>query len=220
MTEPTKPKRIVEKWSDMEIFQLRELYGTMTAAEVGKQIGRTKSSVLKKAKILKIRNYRDNKSEKWPNSLIEKLKTLGPTMTAKAFMKEYGLTKDSVYNHARKFKIKFKSDVFWTPERIEVIRQFKSASEAAETLGIGKDAVLRRAKRSGIILKETRIPSIVKQAPVRFRTAQKRVPAVKARYKRSGSAERSRIEYCPTCHSPVSNWQEHFDRMGHRRPAA
>jgi hypothetical protein len=135
-------------------------------------------------------------------------------------MKEFRVTKDSVYNHAKKFKIKFVPDVFWTPEKIEVIRQFKSATEAAKRLGIGKDAVLRRAKRSGIILKETRIPSIVKQAPVRVRTAQKHVPAVKARYKRSGSAERSRIEWCPRCGSPVSNWQEHFERLGHKRPAA
>ncbi len=211
-------KRIAKKWSDAEIFQLREIYGAMTAAEVGEQIGRTKSSVLKKAKILKIRNFRDNKSEKWSNSLIEKLKTLGPTMTAKAFMAEHSVTKDSVYNHAKKFKIKFKSDVYWTPEKIEVIRQAGSAKEAAKRLVIGKGAVLRQAKRSGIILKETRIHKAIGQAPVRIRMAQKRVPAVKARYKRSGYEESSRIEYCPQCGSPVCDWQGHFERLGHRRP--
>jgi hypothetical protein len=31
---------------------------------------------------------------------------------------------------------------------------------------------------------------------------------------------RTRIEWCPQCHAPVSNWQEHHARMGHRRPVA
>ncbi len=26
------------------------------------------------------------------------------------------------------------------------------------------------------------------------------------------------IEWCPQCFAPVSNWTEHFERMGHRRP--
>lgn len=28
------------------------------------------------------------------------------------------------------------------------------------------------------------------------------------------------VEYCPQCYAPVSNWQEHRIRLGHRRPAA
>lgn len=28
------------------------------------------------------------------------------------------------------------------------------------------------------------------------------------------------LEYCPTCHSPVSNWGDHRARMGCTRPAA
>lgn len=27
----------------------------------------------------------------------------------------------------------------------------------------------------------------------------------------------SRIEWCPQCYSPVSNWAEHFERQGHKR---
>lgn len=214
----TQTKRIAEKWSDSQVAKLRELYGTMLAAQVGIEIGRTKSSVIKKARLLGLHNRKFNLCEKWPDSLIESLKTLGSTMTAKVFMTAYGLTKYSVYYHAKKYKIKFIPDIYWTPERIEVIRQAGSAKEAAKILGIGKDSVLRRAKRSGIILKETRILSADKKAPQRIRTAQKRVPAAKARYKRSGYEERSRIEYCPQCGSPVCDWQGHFERLGHRRP--
>lgn len=29
----------------------------------------------------------------------------------------------------------------------------------------------------------------------------------------------ARVEWCPKCHAPVSNWQEHYERMGHRRCA-
>jgi hypothetical protein len=220
MIESTKPKRLTEKWSDAQVTNLRELLGTMSAGQIGAQIGRTKSSVLKKVTRLGLHNRHVDRSEKWSLDLIEKLKTLGPTTTAKAFMAENGLTKDSVYNHAKKFKIKFVTDVFWTQARIEIIRQKGSASEAAKALGVGRGAVLRQAKRSGIILKETRTTSPVKKAPERVRMAQKRVPAVKARYKLSGREERSRIEWCPICHSPVSNWIEHSARMGCRRPLA
>ena len=220
MTESTKPKRFADKWTDSQIAKLKELLGTMSAGQIGERIGRTKSSVIKKVRGLGLQNRQHDRCEKWPLPLIEKLKTLGPGMTAKAFMAEYGLTKYSVYYHAKKFNIKFVPDVFWTPARIDVIRQAGNATDAAKALGVGRDAVLRQSKRSDIILKETRVNNPVKQAPMRVRTAQKRVPAVKATYKRYGREERSRIEYCPQCHAPVCDWQAHFDRMGHRRPLA
>ena len=213
-------KRLAPEWTDAEIATLRELLGTMTAGQIGERIGRNKSGVLKKVRRLGLQNRQYDKSEKWPDPLIESLKTRGPNMTARDFMKEYGLTKDSVYNHAKKFKIKFKLDVFWTPEKIEFVRQSKSAASVSRILGIGKDSVLRIAKRSGIILEETRVHTEPKQATQRTREAQKRVPTKTATYRRSGREERSRIEYCPVCHSPVSDWQGHFERQGHRRPVA
>jgi ribosomal protein L27 len=158
-----------------------------------------------------------NLNEKWPDSLIETLKTRGPSMMAKAFMAEFGKTKDSVYNHAKKYKVKFLPDVFWTPAEIEVIRQAGSETEAAKALGIGRDAVLRQSKRSGIVLKETRPPKAAGQAPKRVRTAQKSVPPASRRFVHE---ERSRIEYCPSCHSPVSDWAGHTARIGCRRQAA
>ena len=215
MTE-TKAKRVSEKWSDYEISQLRSLYGTMLACQVGEQIGRSKSSVIKKAGLLGLHSPMFNLNEKWPDSLIETLKTRGPSMTAKAFMAEFVKTKDSVYNHAKKFKIKFVPDVYWTPTRIEVIRLAGSATDAARALGVGRDAVLRQSKRSGIILKETRLNSPVKQAPKRDRTAQKSVPPASRRFVRE---EWSMIEYCPSCHSPVSDWAGHTARIGCRRQA-
>lgn len=33
-------------------------------------------------------------------------------------------------------------------------------------------------------------------------------------------ASRGYVEYCTQCFAPVSNWSEHFERIGHRRPAA
>jgi hypothetical protein len=216
MTE-TNSKRVSEKWSDYEISQLRSLYGTMLACQVGEQIGRSKSSVIKKAGLLGLHSPMFNLNEKWPDSLIETLKTRGPSMMAKAFMAEFGKTKDSVYNHAKKYKVKFLPDVFWTPARIEVIRQAGSATEAAKALGIGRDAVLRQSKRSGIVLKETRPPKDAGGAPKRIRTEQKRVPSASRRFVHE---ERSRIEFCPTCGCPVSDWAGHTARIGCRRQAA
>jgi len=169
MTEETKTKKPGEKWSDAEVSQLRELLGKATAAQIGARIGRTKSGVLKKVRSLGLQNPQIDKTEKWSEPLIEKLKTLGPTMTAKAFREKYGLAKDSVYNHAKKFKIKF--------------------------------------------LLEPRTPK--KKNPVGDgKRVTKAMPAERKRYAKK---EPCRIEWCSTCGSPVSNWQEHFERLGHRR---
>jgi len=215
LVEITK-KRACDKWTEDEDNLLRELLGKMTSEKIGEKIGgRNKNGVLKRVKRLGLQNRKDNKCEQWPDSLVESLKICGPTMTAKQFMTQYGTLKDSTYNHAKKFKINFLPYVEWTEDKIEVLRQSKSAKEAAQKLGKDTSTVLRKAKCLGIVLCESRRPKGEAQVQQRDRKPAKRVSV-----KRPVREERSRLEICPIHHCPVSDWEGHFERLGCRRSEA
>jgi hypothetical protein len=196
MTDTNIVERFANKWSDMEVSRLKELLGKMTAAEIGAQIGRTKSSILKKVRSLGLQNSALARNEKWSDSLIEKLKLLGPTMTAKQFQSETGVTKDSCYNHAKKYKIKFRPDTLWTEEDIEILRRLGNAADAAKALGKRKDNVLRKAKALNIPLKESRqaVPMRDRKQAIHAVNAVKDAPVQKKRYVTPEVLERLRKE--------------------------
>jgi 3-deoxy-D-manno-octulosonate 8-phosphate phosphatase KdsC-like HAD superfamily phosphatase len=207
MTDAKKP--IAEKWSDMEESQLRSLIGTMRVEEIGAQIGRTAKAVLKKISRLGLQNRKEGKDEKWSDALLEKLTTLGPTMTARRFMTENGTTKYSTYYHAKKFHIKFVPDLLWTEEDVEVIKRTKNATEAANILGRKRETVVRKAKKLGIELVPSKAPEKKK----------KEVPTAINKPVQKKVVYTGSVEFCKSCGAPVSDWIGHTARMGCRRIA-
>lgn len=215
-------KRCCDKWTEDEDNQLRELSGTMPASQIGKIIGgRKKNGVNKRIQRLGLQNVARDKCESWSIDLIDNLKSYGPKMTANAFVDKFGVTINSTYNHAKKFKIKFLPCVEWTEDKIEVLRQCKTATEAAEKLGKNRRNVLARAKMLGIILAESKVAKEAqKKEPKPVIHSVKRTPVKKEAHKRPVREEKSRIEICPIHHCPVSDWQGHYERLGCRRSDA
>ena len=99
----------------------------------------------------------------------------------------------------------------WTEEetgKLVVLSKSLTAAQIGSELGRTKDSVRHR---------------------LRWLKDQNRVlaPVVKAKEDQEGKALRKKeythvsyppLEWCPTCHSPVSNWSDHTSRLGCRRP--
>lgn len=100
---------------------------------------------------------------------------------------------------------------FWKAEQLEALRRCDGGTVEAAMAATGRSAraVEHKARELGMTLHGyRRSHSYVKAPAVRPAKMPKRVVVI------------SRVEYCPKCHAPVSNWQGHFERTGHRREAA
>jgi hypothetical protein len=197
----------------MEVSRLKEMHRKFTAAQIGAEIGRTKSGVLKKIASLGLQTRIDDVNEHWTDEVLTALKTLGHTMTAKQFMVKYGTLRDSTYYHAKKYQIKFSPDLVWTKDDVEVIRRVGNATEASKILCRDRDAVVRKAKKEGIVLTGAKPKS----------PSASRKPAIHAvkqpEKKKYAVQETCKIEWCSQCGSPVSDWAGHTARIGCRRIA-
>lgn len=113
----------------------------------------------------------------------------------------------------------------WTPEQLDELKKYAGAlpcSQIGKMLGRSKDAV--KNKITSLDLPRFVVTFEVRQkAPTKSKTTPSpREPLValyKNHTKRFVTQEdaSTRIEWCPQCFSPVSNWQEHFERLGHKR---
>jgi hypothetical protein len=125
-----------------------------------------------------------------------------------------------------------KQNPYWTAEETEKLKQLAgtmSCFQIGQQLGRSKDAV----KNKILILD---LPRYTASLPVELKTPKKRV---RNRYGATPVAPRkkepmtspyknqaarpirteapSRIEWCSTCHAPVSDWIGHEERQGHGR---
>lgn len=114
----------------------------------------------------------------------------------------------------------------WNPEQLKELGALagkKSCKDIGILLGRSKDAVKHKINELGL-------PKFAITFEQKHEAATKpkapRGPMI-ARFKNhAAAAEReikaqtrslTVIEWCPQCFSPVSNWQEHFERQGHKR---
>lgn len=119
----------------------------------------------------------------------------------------------------------------WTEHEIAKLRQLSgtmSSAEIGKILGRTKDAVKSQRNRWGLpsYVRVYGTPTeTVEAAPVSLPVAPKAVPVVLRKVsgpplrQKAPSREWPPLEYCPECGAPVSNWEEHHQRMGHRRQA-
>jgi hypothetical protein len=113
---------------------------------------------------------------------------------------------------------------WWRPEEDALLREMDGSTveRASERLGRTLRAVEVRAKMLGVQLTTGRKkyqPRRKLRMNVGATVEQKPKPKPGRKPARRAPCE-SRLEWCPQCYAPVSNWQEHFERMGHRRSVA
>ena len=126
----------------------------------------------------------------------------------------------------------------WTEEEITRLRDLAgkhSAREISTILGRGYHGISKKIRQLSL----PRWVKPVKERPVRVRKPVKAkvepkpvqarptpvpkpvaVPVVLYKPEKKRPAVHGQLEWCSQCFAPVSNWQEHFQRLGHRRPAA
>ena len=126
----------------------------------------------------------------------------------------------------------------WTPEQVDTLKQYAgkmSSKQIGALIGRSKNAVKNKLAamdlsrfavetKPKVIKKRIRKP---KPKPVKVAPAPApEKPPMVSRFKNHEAEARkslphhdgpSKIEWCPQCYSPVSNWAEHFERLGHRR---
>jgi hypothetical protein len=130
--------------------------------------------------------------------------------------------------------------LLWTENEIEILKEFsskKTAREIGAIVGRSKNAVNNK-------ISLMKLPALVVPCneASKYRVYNKKEPAMLvkpkppkkqkdplvARFKNHEAAAKTerrlaappsptRIEWCKTCHSPVSNWVEHQERQGHGR---
>jgi hypothetical protein len=126
----------------------------------------------------------------------------------------------------------------WTPNEIATLRKLVAKHNFAEIgkqVNRSKDSVRHKVIQLGLErpynpVKPNTTPKV--RRPVLVANKEPKKPAGHAwRAKPIGNRPPPNkeakyihslhfVEYCPQCYAPVSNWQEHRIRLGHRRPAA
>jgi hypothetical protein len=154
------------------------------------------------------------------------LRELAGKVTAKEAAARLGRTCAQIWEKARRMRIAFLDSSAWTEEESERLRGLAgrvTAARAAELLGRTAFAVRGKALRMGIPFKREPRPKreSVERRLVKREIARQAAPSATAACRparvRDRRMEVSRVEWCGECHAPVSNWQQHYERMGHRR---
>ena len=220
-------------WTPEEIAVLYRWAAKKSGREIALLAGHTRAATLRKMALLGLRGMPSGRQPRWTAVQMEALRRVPidrPQMTCRAFAVEQGMTVETVRHWARKIGFQFYSGFFWDAQDVERLRSLapeKTLRELAAELGRSPRAV--RSKLAALGLKcahqprPRREPAATPQ-PVRVRVVrlpkEKTASIAAPRRIRPRRIEVSRIEYCPRCHAPVSNWGEHFERMGHRRTVA
>lgn len=233
MDTPTVDHRY--RWSAEDVECLRRWAGKKTAREMAPLVGHTPGAVQKKLGALGLEGWRGGRPPLWTAVQTEALLALAAErrqVTSSAFAAQHGIRLGTVRHWARKLGVRFDSGRSWSAEeggvRFDSGRNW-SAEEVArlkelaptnrlEALAavLGRTVAAVRAKARSLGLRYVARVWTPGGRKSRTRTRSGR-PATRPRVL---SVERCCIEYCPQCSAPVSNWQQHFERMGHRRPTS
>ena len=147
---------------------------------------------------------------KWPASDVAYLRTNARTLTLHQMAEHLGRTFFQVECKMTREKIKYGTFEFvWTPAREAKLRSLlgkQTCQQIAETLGTTYHVVKRHGERERLSFARTKKPKPVQVKP--------EVVRVKSDPPTRVCEIVGRLTWCPTCHAPVSNWQEHKERMG------
>lgn len=176
-------------WTEEQNAVLRDAAGKLTARELAKRLGRSAKAVRSQALMLGVELMRWKPEE----------------------MRGY-----------------------WSPEleaRLRGLAPTHTPTQAAAELGRTDRSVRLRAAKIGLRMRDgrkrqgqrsgisgERAASARKVGKPRTATVKASIALMPA-LRRPAASEVSRLEWCPECHAPVSNWAQHYERSGHRRRA-
>lgn len=206
------------KWSEADLDFLCKNAGKMSANKIASSLSvpRTHSVVVKKIRKMKLPVYKGGFVSTWTPQQIDAFNQHLSDMTALQFANKYHLSRHQVYHRCKQENVKFCAAPLplWSPDKVSLIVYGSSAKDIAAQTGINQEQVLRKAKALNVLLRESKgfkasLPKPEKAAS-KPRDRKRDIPAPR---KRPESVYVSRIEYCPICCAPVSNWEDHWERM-------
>ncbi len=120
----------------------------------------------------------------------------------------------------------------WTEQEIATLRKLagkNSGKEISKEIGRGYDGIQKMIRKLGLPRYEftgqqrtltvvNKSPKDTHQSPVKSSSSTLLRKPQKP-YNLDRITVKGSVEWCPSCHSPVSNWSEHRERMGCKRPA-
>jgi hypothetical protein len=234
-------------WTEETIDLLRELAGTMTAREIGGRMGRTFFAVHRKMRQLGLQGVHTG-AQRLPEGAPRTMGTPAQQaairaadgkLCAEELARQLCLSPNTVHRYAQRMGVALNMMRRWTTEEDQALRDAASqgARAAAQATGHTNNAVRYRASLLGIKITRCRLrkaPAVRAPAvrPAKVRAVKQVSKSASQRVSQSASLRvsrpalrqvedrGSRIEYCSQCGAPVSNWEQHYERMGHRRAAA
>jgi AraC-like DNA-binding protein len=204
-------------WTAAELDTLRALSASTRVTDLARIVGHSKGSV-----VCKIRKYGlENLCRRpWTPDELAAIRAVTPETTARELARQLGRTPASVYQQGTRLGISFRRNLPWTAEQLDLLRHMAGhafAERIAKATGRTARAVQQKAEKLGLPLKQHGV-RLERRSRVDQRAACAREKAPRRRRPRPEFV--AQLEWCKQCGAAVSNWQQHFERMGHRRPVA
>ena len=212
------------RWTKEQEERLRELAGTLSGREIGKVLGLSKSAVLVKIKKLGLKGLPEGTVSIWTEEDFVALKRKSRDVKLRDWARAHGKSESGTQYWANRIGVETKGASRWSEAQKDALRLCKTADEAMSATGRSNRAVHKMANLLGIkFARKTWMaanhrcvaPGKTKRdlrsnsSPTKKMAKPKRVQAFRTRA----------VEYCPECYAPVSNWGQHYERMGHGRIA-
>ena len=219
------------RWTEAELALLREFAGTKPAREIARLVGHTLMATQMKMCMLRLQGFRVGAVPLPPDApramgtpeQQAAIRAAGSTQSSEALARQLGLSPNTVRRYAQRLGVALKRTTPWTAAEDQALRETAHQGAKAAALATGRTlaAVDNRAR----LLHIRFVRPQAKKMPARVRRVAAPVVRVVATKKQATPLRQveyrgSRIEYCQQCGAPVSNWEKHFERMGHRRNAA
>lgn len=231
-------------WTKGQIALLRELAGTMRAREIAPRVGHTRMATQAKIFALGLPAWKWGNCMDWTPEQLEALQRIPVGMSARQFAEQHGMSEMAVYHRARRLGVIFQPATMWRVDEVETLRRlaathtlpqtaaemgrsYKSVQVKALSLKLVFQPCRRRtgrpraekkparAPRPEKAPKPAKAPKAASKQPVRVQAAVRKTTAGGGSLRRK-EVRGTALEWC-RCGAPVSNWDEHFARRGHRR---
>jgi hypothetical protein len=199
-------------WSEHDLKELRRLAPKTRVRDLVKLFGRSKDSIVGQLQRLKLKSFNPLL---WRQDELDVIRNAKPDQRIGHLAKQLGRSYNSVRDKAQKLGVQLRGMKRWTEaQEAELLKLSDTLTEEqiSERIGRSVRGVQWKAVELGIVLRKG-----MKEARGARRQPVRRAAKVAAR-KSTPAVWVSQLERCPQCECMVSNWQQHFERMGHRRP--
>ena len=205
-------------WDSAELDLLHSLAASTPVRDLVPIIGRSKHAIVGKIRTLGIKRY-DQRA--WRPEEIEALRSADPASTISALAHKLQCREGRLRILAGNIGVHLRTLRPWSAAEEILLKDLAgilSVAAIAARIERTEKSVRARAVALGISLRHKVRGERRRSCPAVVRTQQPKQHVT--RPAKPSTAYVTRIEYCPQCHAPVSDWSGHFQRLGHRRPSA